>query len=69
MTSVIQRIAEGRPVDVKALADAAGVSAPTVYRAIARGEVEATQVGKRLTIPPHVARKILRLPEVEIAAP
>ncbi|HMO31046.1 helix-turn-helix domain-containing protein [Enterovirga sp.] len=56
-------IAEGGGVNVRPLAKAAGVSAATLYRAINRGEIEATQIGKRITIPAHVARKLLRLPE------
>ena len=63
MPTVLQKIAQGQPVDIRPLAAAAGVSAPTLYRAIARQEIEATQIGKRLTVPAHVARKLLRLPE------
>lgn len=63
MPTALEKIAEGKPVGVRLLADAAGVSAPTLYRAIARQEIEATQIGRRVTIPAHIARKFLRLPE------
>lgn len=53
----------GKGVNVVAVARAANVSPATLYRAIARGEIEVTQIGKRRTIPPHVARRLLHLPE------
>ena len=66
--TVIEKIQAGKTVDVRPLAAEAGVSAPTLYRAIDRGEIEAIKIGSRLTIPAHVARKLLRLPEAPVAA-
>ena len=57
---------ESRPI--AHVAAEAGVSAPTLYRAIERGEIEAIKIGSRVTIPAHVARKLLRLPEPPVAA-
>ncbi|MGA0594933.1 hypothetical protein [Enterovirga sp. CN4-39] len=56
-------IEAGGGVDVRPLAKAAGVAPATLYRAINRGEVEAIKIGKRVTVPAHVARKLLKLPE------
>ena len=61
--SVLKRISEGKPVNVRPLAAEAGVSPVTIYRAIEREEIEAIKIGSRVTIPAHVARKLLRLPE------
>lgn len=66
--TVVQKILAGKTVDVRPLAAEAGVSAPTLYRAIERGEIEAIKIGSRVTIPAHVARKLLRLPEPPVAA-
>lgn len=63
--AIRKAIEEGGGVNVRPLAKAAGVSAATLYRAINRGEIPATQVGKRLTVPPHVARRLLGLPDSE----
>lgn len=65
--SVLERIREGKPVNVRPLADEAGVSAPTLYRAIADGQIPVIRIGKRMTIPAHVARKLLQLPEPQAA--
>lgn len=59
-----KRLRRGDAVNIRALARKAGLHPATLYRAIHRGEIEATQIGKRITIPAHVARKLLRLPEV-----
>jgi excisionase family DNA binding protein len=65
--TVLERIWAGKTVDVRPLAAEAGVSAPTLYRAIERGEIEAIKIGSRITIPAHVARKLLCLPETPTA--
>ncbi|MGA0595153.1 hypothetical protein [Enterovirga sp. CN4-39] len=65
MNDAIQKaLREGGSVNVRPLAKAAGVCPATLYRAISRGEIEAIQIGKRITIPAHIARKLLKLPEV-----
>ena len=61
--TVLERIQAGKAVNVPPLAAEAGVSAPTLYRAIERGEIEAIKIGSRVTIPAHVARKLLCLPQ------
>jgi len=67
--SVLQRIKDGKPVNVTALAEEAGVSAPTLYRAIADGQIPVIRIGKRMTVPAHIARKLLQLPETMPDAP
>ena len=69
MHPVIQKaLEEGGGVSVRPLAKAAGVSAATLYRAIGRGEIDVTTIGKRVTVPAHVARKLLCLPELAKAS-
>ena len=64
MDATVQKaLDEGTSLNVRPLAKAAGVAAATLYRAISRGEIEAIQIGKRVTVPAHVARKLLKLPE------
>ena len=64
MNPSVQKVIEaGGGVAVRPLAKAAGVSAATLYRAINRDEIEVTKIGKRVTVPAHVARRLLRLPD------
>jgi hypothetical protein len=61
-------LAEGRCADVPDVATALSISPNSLYRAIQRGEVTATRVGGRVTIPPAVARRLLGLPAQDAAA-
>ena len=63
MNEALRRaLAEDRNVDVPDLAVALNVSKHLVYRGIKSGEIQASRIGQRVTIPPHVARRLLCLP-------
>ena len=57
-------LTQGRAVDVSPLAHALGLSKVAVYKAVERGEIPATRVGRRIIITAPVARRLLGL-EVE----
>jgi excisionase family DNA binding protein len=61
-------LAEERGVDVPDLAVALGVSKHLLYRAIKTGEIRASRIGQRVTVPPHIARELLCLPAAPLAA-
>jgi excisionase family DNA binding protein len=54
-------LAEGRGVTVEALAHALGVSLIGIQRAVKRGEIPVTRVGRRVIVTAPVARRLLGL--------
>lgn len=52
-------VTAGRSVPVQALAKEAGISASGLYGLIARGEVGAIRIGKRIVVPATVAARLL----------
>ncbi len=61
-------LTEGRAVGVRPLARELGLSAGGLYRAVARGEVQAVRIGRRVVIPAAVARRLLGLEEGGVIA-
>lgn len=61
MSDVRRDIEAGRNIKVPPLAREANTAPGTLYKAIARGEVQAVRIGKGFRIPAHEARRLLGL--------
>ncbi len=62
MDKALQRaLNEGCGVKPMALAKALGLSRTGIYKAVERGEIPATRVGRRIIITAPVARRLLGL--------